>query len=582
MTRLSWTFVFFALASTIPALHAADENPRSVGDEIRGRHRLRDLRGNRRSLRDLTGAKSASAATVFAFVSVKCPLANLYVPKLVELEKAYRNRGVRFVAVYPNDVDTTDLVASHMYDRDVPFLAVKDFGQKLAREIGVRRTPAVAVVGPKRELLYRGRIDDQFGIAYRREKPTKTELIDALDSIVAKKKVDVAETEEDGCVLAKPTNEPTKKNVTYEKDVAPILANRCQACHRPGRIGPFSLETYEDANNWSDMIREVVVERRMPPWHADERYGHFTNDRRLSKDEIGTITSWVDAGAPRGDPKDATPTRKWTDDWNIGKPDAVFKMPTAYEVPATGVVPYKYFVVPTGFKEDRWVRAAEVRPGDAAVVHHVIIYLKRKGERLYDFEGNTTALVGWAPGDVPLDCSPDTAVKIPKDAALLFEVHYTPNGTKTSDQSEVGMIFAKKPPKYPARKNIFARVNLDIPAGDSHHREETYFHFKKNARLVSLMPHMHLRGKAFRYIAEFPDGRKETLLSVPRWDFNWQTVYTFEKPLEMPKGTRIHAIAHWDNSNDNPHNPDASKNVRYGLQTFEEMMNGWVGFYDVE
>jgi len=548
---------------------------RTLGERVTGPHRLRDLRGNRRALGDIVDGKGL----VVVALGVHCPLANLYLPKLIALEKTYRARGVRVIAIYPNDADTTDLVAAHVYDHDASFLALKDFDQRLVDELGLERTPSAAVLDAQLRVVYRGRIDDQYGAAYRRAEPTRRELVDALDAVVAGNTVAVASTEADGCVIGRrPDGDTPTAGRTYSRDIAPILQSRCQGCHRPGRIGPFALLDYDDARDWSAMIREVVVERRMPPWHADSRHGSFRNRRALSNEEIETISSWVEQGAPRGDPADLPPPVEWSDAWSIGAPDAIFAMPEEKKLPADGILQYEYFVVPTGIDADRWIERAEVLPGDASVVHHVIVYIRRKDEPLYRFDGETTALVGWAPGDIPLVCPDGTAVLLPAGADLLFEIHYTPNGRATRDRTRVGIVWAKSPPRRQSRSNIFASHAMDIPAGDPHYRLEHSYRFREDVRLISLMPHMHVRGKAYRYLAEYPDGREEVLLSVPRWDFNWQTVYTFAEPLAIPKGTRIRAIAHWDNSLGNPNNPDPTARVRYGLQTHEEMMNGWLHF----
>ncbi len=555
------------------AFLAAGQEP-GPGRKLEGAFSLRDVRGNRRSLASF----KEPAPCVVAFLGKDCPISNLYVPRLVELEKRFRPGRVRFVGVYPNENETLDDIAIHTLERDLPFLALKDFGRKLADALGVQRTPEVALLDRGLVLRYRGRIDDQYGAAYRKEKPEREDLARAIDDLLAGRDVATPLSEADGCLIARASSLPKKAGAVWSRDVAPILQKRCQACHRPGQIGPFPLATYEDAVDHAATIREVVVQRRMPPWHADPRYGKFSNDRSLTAEEIGTLAGWVESGTPRGDPKDAPAPLRWPEGWSIGKPDAVFTLPREQDVPAEGKMDYLYFDVPTGFVEDRWVVKAEVRPTDGRVVHHVLVYLKLPGRDIYGIDGSTTALVGWAPGDMPLECPPGVAVRLPKEAALRFEVHYTPNGKATKDRTSVGLVFAPGPPAREAKMNIFAKLGIRIPAGAPHHREESAMTFREDARLVSLMPHMHLRGKSWRYEAVFPDGRTETLLSVPRWDFNWQSVYRFDPPLAIPQGTRLRSTAHFDNSELNPANPDPAKEVRYGLQTWEEMMNGWVQY----
>jgi hypothetical protein len=428
-------------------------------------------------------------------------------------------------------------------------------------------------------LRYRGRVDDRYGVAGRRPRATRDDLVVALDELLAGKPVSVAETGVDGCLIDRAGIAPAKAGVTFTKDVAPILQNRCQACHRPGQSAPFALVGYDDAVRHARMIREVTAQRRMPPWHADGRYGHFANDRRLSRDEIDTLAAWVEGGMAKGDAKDMPRPVEWVKGWSKGKPDLVLEMPEEYAVPATGVVPYQNWIIDPKFTEDRWVQVAECRPGTPGVVHHIVAYIQREGQRgPVGPDGTISILVGWAPGDLGLVCPPDTALRVPKGARLRLEMHYTPNGTATKDRSAVGLTFAKKPPRYELVINEFANMNIAVRANDPHYRAESAFRLPADARLLSLAPHMHWRGKHYFYEAIFPDGKKQTLLSVPRWDFNWQNVYRFQEPIRLPKGTRLHAVAHWDNSPHNLLNPDPAKTVRFGLQSWEEMMVGFAAF----
>jgi mono/diheme cytochrome c family protein len=561
-------------AAAASPLHAADKSAVAVGEKVADKGSLRDLRGNRRPL---TGFRD-NRALVLAFLGTDCPIANLYVPGLIELEKRYRGKKVQFLAVYPNEHEDLDQVAVHAYDRNIPFPVLKDFGQRLAEALGVERVPAVVVLDKDFMLRYRGRIDDRYGVAARREKASRDDLVQALDEVLAGKKVQVAETVVDGCLLDRAAKQPARKDVTYTKHVASILQERCQACHRPEQAAPFALMNYDDAVKHARMIKEVTTQRRMPPWHADPRYGHFSNNRRLTQAEIDTLAAWVDAGTPRGEDKDLPKPIPWVKGWKIGKPDLVIQMPEEFEVPATGVLSYKHFTVDPGFKEDVWVEKAEARPGpgSAGVVHHVVVYVLKPGQKQpFQEDGTLSILVGWAPGDLGLVCPPGVGLRIPKGSRLMFELHYTPNGTPIRDRSSVGITFAKKTPPRELFMNSFDNESIRIPAGAPHHREETCFRFREDALLLSLVPHMHWRGKDFWYELIYPDGRKRTLLSVPRWDFNWQNVYLFQEPIKVPKGSRLHAVAHWDNSRNNPYNPDPNKEVRFGLQTWEEMMVGW-------
>jgi hypothetical protein len=378
-------------------------------------------------------------------------------------------------------------------------------------------------------------------------------------------------------LVSPPTVTTTDNNVTFTKDVAPIFYKNCTGCHRPGEIAPMSLLTYNDARPWAKSIREKVANRDMPPWHADPKYGEWRNDRRISQEAINTILAWVNNGAKEGDPKDLPPMPEYTPGWRIGKPDQIFSAPEQ-AVPADGVVDYQYLSVPTNFKEDRWITSAEIRSSAHAVVHHVIVFVQEPGatSRL---QGKL--LVGFAPGEDPAVFRPGFGRKIPAGSSLLFQIHYTPNGTVTKDVTTVGLIYAKTPVEHTVVTRPVLQTAFEIPAGHPNYEVKSSFTFNESAQLYSFMPHMHLRGKDFEYKAVFPDGTSKILLSVPRYDFSWQTYYVLKDPVAVPKGTRIECVAHFDNSTNNKYNPDPTKAVRWGDQTWEEMMIGWTSFvYD--
>jgi len=365
------------------------------------------------------------------------------------------------------------------------------------------------------------------------------------------------------------------KDVTFSKDVAPIFYRTCSECHRSGEVAPFSVMSYKEIRPWAKSIREKVISREMPPWHADPKHGDFINDRRLTQAEIDTITAWVDGGAREGNPKDLPKAPTFIEGWSIGQPDQTFSIPEQ-SVPAEGVVKYQYLTVPTNFTEDMWVTAAEIRSTGRAAVHHVIVFIQEPNNKART-EGNL--LAGFAPGEQPTRFPAGYAKKVPAGSKLMFQMHYTPNGTATKDVTTIGLRYAKEPPKH----QIFTRPVLNtgfvIPAGADNHEVKSAYTFKEGAHIVSLMPHMHLRGKDFEVKAVFPDGSSKVLLSVPRYDFNWQTYYVPRVPVALPAGTRIECTAHFDNSTNNKFNPDATKDVRWGEQTWEEMMIGWLSYY---
>jgi mono/diheme cytochrome c family protein len=378
--------------------------------------------------------------------------------------------------------------------------------------------------------------------------------------------------------------------VTFAKDVAPILYEKCAECHRPGEIAPMSLLTYKDARPWARSIKDKVANRVMPPWLADPAYGHFSNDRRLSQKQIDTIVAWVDAGAPEGDQKDLPPLPKFTEGWTIGQPDAVVSLPEEIPVPAEGTIPYLYIKVPTHFTEDKWVQAAEIRAGNRSVVHHVIVFVQDpdgKTDAAVDSspkgktqarEGHGYKLVGFAPGEQP-KTFPDGMAKLVKAGSnFIFQLHYTTNGQAAKDKSYVGLIFAKQPVRKNVETGTATNAKFVIPAGDSDYEVKSSWTAKEDVRILDLMPHMHFRGKDFTYTAVYPDGASEVLLKVPHYDFNWQLVYNLNKPVVLPKGSRLDCVAHFDNSAGNKYNPDPTKEVRWGDQTWEEMMIGWFDY----
>ena len=425
---------------------------------------------------------------------------------------------------------------------------------------------------------------------------------------------------------------------TFSKDVAPIFYSKCVTCHRPGEIGPMSLITYRDVRPWAASIRDKVSSRVMPPWHADPQYGAFRNDRSLNTNEIDTIVRWVNAGSPEGKPSDLPAAPQFADGWQIGKPDVVFEMTTAFEIPARGTIDYQYFEVPTNFKEDMWIQAGEARAGDRAHVHHIIVSAieppgsnrpaamtirpilsqgaaapstpttgaapaapaapqpdssrrtlgeggRGAGRELTEQQraavaarGASNMLVNWAVGeDAPIHAA-GTAKRIPAGSTLVFQIHYTTNGTPGSDRSKVGFIFSKTPPSREVRTGIIANPMFAIPPGEPNHLVEAEATFTSDVKIWTMHPHMHFRGKDMTYTATYPDGRKEIVLRVPRYDFNWQGDYWLKEPLSLPKGSTLRVTAHFDNSTANKANPNPKETVRWGDQTWEEMMIGFMTY----
>ena len=393
-------------------------------------------------------------------------------------------------------------------------------------------------------------------------------------------------------------------DVTFNKDVLPILQRKCQVCHRPGEIGPMSLITYETTRPWARAIKAAVLARQMPPWFADPAYGRFANDKRLTDDEVATLVSWVDGGAPEGDAKDKPAPLAFREGWSI-RPDLVFELPNPLKIPATGTVEYTYVAVSSPFEEDTWIAAGEIRPTDRARVHHVIAMVRPKGSKWMEQaqigaepwapgptrqadmvranDGDMSVLtseffVGYVPGMEAQRFDVDRSARlIPAGADIVLEVHYTTNGTASEDQTRVGLELAPGPPERLFTSVAAAQPGLHIAPGDPNAEATAIVKFGQPVDLVYMQPHMHLRGKDATIEAKYPDGRRETLLKVPRYDFNWQIVYYQEQPLHLPKGTELHLTGHWDNSRANKWNPDPAATVRWGDQSWQEMLSAPMG-----
>jgi hypothetical protein len=396
---------------------------------------------------------------------------------------------------------------------------------------------------------------------------------------------------------ARPTTDAAQAP-TFSRDVAPILYKNCVSCHRPGEAAPMSFLTYTAARPWARGMIRRVTDGTMPPWHADAAAGTFENERRLTEDEKSTIARWADAGAPEGDPKDLPAPPAFADGWSIGTPDVVLQMAEDYAVPATGTVQYEYFTIPTNFTESKWLQAIEIRPGNRTLVHHVLVYYQappdptlaaaaqalqlnlqhsrtppptpgsRPRQRAV---GQRRLIATYAPGTAPQVFRPGTAMRLPEGGIIELQMHYTANGTAGTDRSKVGLIFAKEAPKSEIFATQFLNGQFTIPPGAADYQVDTDIGFRQDITLWGVFPHTHVRGKRWNYVLELPDGTRKPLLSVPKYDFNWQTYYMFKEPLEIPKGSRIHSSAWYDNSAANRSNPDPSAEVKWGDQTWEEM-----------
>jgi peroxiredoxin len=545
---------------------------------------LKDSRGVEHRLSELKDSEGQPPKfVVVAFLGTECPLAKLYGPRLTKLLEDYAKRGVAVVALNSNRQDSLADIAGYVHDLKVTFPVLKDAGNRIADAFGAERTPEVFVLDAKHVVRYHGRIDDQYGVGTARKEPQRRDLAIALDQLLEGTAVEVAETKATGCFIGRvraPKSAEGADAVTWSNQIVRVFQKQCVQCHREGEIAPFALTDYNEAVGWAETIRESVQEQRMPPWHADPKHGHFKNERRLSSEEIALIEKWVAAGTPEGNPADLPKPLTFTEGWQLdGPPDVVLSMTEAFSVPAEGTVDYKYFTVDTGFTEDKWIRAAEIQPGARNVVHHVLVLIRPQAGAAPG-AGGGEFLAGYVPGMRVRPYPGGMAKLIPKGSKLVFQMHYTPNGTPEKDISRIGFQFAD--PKDISHVVVTSRAlqqKIAIPPGDSDYMLEAFSKsHESDLLLLGMMPHMHVRGKSFSYEAHYPDGKKEMLLNVPHYDFNWQTGYALAEAMTMPAGTRIRCEAHYDNSKDNPANPDPTQTVRWGDQTWNEMM---IGYFDV-
>ncbi len=531
---------------------------------------------------------------VVLFLGTQCPVNNLTLPALTALHKKYSPQKVLFVAINSNSQDDRAAVASHAKEFQLPFVVLKDEGARVADRFAAQRTPEAFVLDETRTVRYRGRIDDRYDKGVQRAAATRHDLADAIDALLQQREIARPVTEAAGCPIARAPRikAAADSSLTYTRQVAPIIQKHCQDCHRPGEAGPFSLLHYRDAAAWSAAIREVVADQRMPPWHADPAHGTFRNARSLSAKERTTLLNWIDAGCPEGNPADLPPPRKFVKGWRIGKPDAIFKLQEVVKVPAQAPkegIPYKFLVVSEPFAEDKWVTAVECRPGAASVVHHITAFLVAPGTDITRWQKQSDLvqlitsysddgfLAGYSPGEDPLTLPGGQAKRIPKGARIALEMHYTPNGTAAEDRSYVGVIYAKEPPRQPVLTGSAMQAFLLIPPGVARHRVVASRTFERDAMLLSVCPHMHLRARSAVFTRIRPGGKREILLSVPRYDFNWQTNYYLAQPLRIDKGDKIEFEVIYDNSRANPNNPDPTRFVSWGEQSWDEMM---IGFFE--
>jgi peroxiredoxin/mono/diheme cytochrome c family protein len=567
------------------ALRAAPRGPEAdpAGKKLTS-FRLPDSEGKVRTLEEFRERK----ALVLVFLGTSCPVANGYAGTLSALQQQYAGRGVQVLGVNANPGETAEEVAKHAREYRLAFPVLRDEGQALADRLGARITPEAFLLDQERVVRYRGRIDDAYATRTRRSQVRSHDLQAALEAVLAGRPVPTPVTEGVGCAIVRPARPAAAARVTFHRDVAPVLQARCQSCHRPGQVAPFSLLTYRDAQRWAQEIKTFTAGRRMPPWLAEPGHGDFQDVRRLSDAEIRTLAEWADAGAPEGDPKDAPPARAWSDEWMLGKPDLVLSPNEEYTVAAAGDDEFRVFVLPTNLPEDRQVVAIDFRPGNPRVVHHLLTFADttgggRKLDEKDPGPGYTSgpggvkvrgaALQGvWAPGNLPRFLPPGVGRPLKKGADILIQVHYHKTGKEEKDRTQVALYFAKEPVKQTAITTLVGPFKIDIPPGASRHEVKASIVLPLGVKVLTIMPHMHLLGKEMKVTATLPDGTVRPMVWIKDWDYRWQDSYRYAEPLALPKGTKIEVVAYHDNSAANPRNPSSPpRRVRFGEQTTDEM-----------
>lgn len=540
---------------------------------------LKDLAGREVKLSNFKDRK----ALVIASFGASCPISNKFGPELSRLEKEYAAQKVTFLFVNPiADEQVEDLrkfAATHGLTSPV----VHDAQGALTRVLGATTTTEVFVLDAARTLVYRGAISDQYGLGYSKDAPTKTYLRAALDAVLSGVAPNVAATTAPGCALDLPgaSIAATSNTPTYHRDISRVVQAHCVECHRAEGIAPFSLETYADLLEHAGMIRKQLDRGAMPPWFASKEqsgvHAIFLNDRSLPDQDKAALLAWIKSDRPKGDPADAPLPRVFPDGWVIGKPDAVFQLSQPMQIKAEGTMPYQRQIVETSFPEDRWVQAYEILPTAREVVHHVIVKVYKKGTAVSDRdEGSDGFFAAYVPGNSYRVLPNGFAKRLPAGAKIGFQIHYTPNGKATQDQLKIGFIFSKEPPKNEVHVIAVAQPRINIPPGDANHVETREQKVPFNLNVTAYMAHMHVRGKAFKYELIGPDGKTETLLDIPRYDFNWQLQYDYAQPKFIPRGSTMKITAVFDNSAGNPANPDPTKTVKWGPQTTDEMMIGYI------
>ncbi|MFG0329575.1 MAG: redoxin family protein [Phycisphaerales bacterium] len=552
-----------------------------------------DLEGVRSRLSEVVNDRPA----VIVVRDVGCPNGKKLAPRIAQLEAEYADAGLLsflYVNVSPHDSEAAMREEAGRYGFRGRYVADREGA--FIGALAIDSTTEVFLVDSDRTLLYRGAVDDQYGLGFTKPEPRRSFLREAIEAWRTGRRPEVEATRAPGCLVNKAATAPDDESMattpTWHGRVSRILARHCVSCHRSEGMAPFALESMDEVAGRSRMIRYMVDQGLMPPWPADEHSGPWMNDRSMPDDDRSDLLAWFDAGFPEGDPADAMTPREWTDDWQIGAPDAIIEFPEATHVPAEGFVDYQFTYLKTDFDDDRWIQAVEIRPTVRDVVHHLAVWIGESNVALddprafkgrhggkYDKKGFLAIIV---PGQGPTRFPEGTAKLLPKGAWLKFQMHYTPNGTEVWDQPKIGFVFADEPPRHEIYTNVCINRKFVIPPGAAGYEVKATYRFEEAGAIRAFHPHMHLRGQSFAYDLVYPNGARRELLRIDPWQFNWQLVYELVSPIEAPKGSRLIATVIYDNSPGNPLNPDPTQAVRFGQQSTDEMLLGYFEWYSTE
>jgi len=547
--------------STAPALAAGAEVMNFALPDAHGR--LYELR------------RTHAKAVVLYFTINGCPIARQSYAKLRSLRKQFGD-DVAFWIVNADDSESAASAEKEAREHGAGSTTVlRDDAQGVTRMLGVKRTcEAIAISTKDFKTFYRGAVDDQLTEGGRKPAASANFLQRALEEFLAGKTITEPTSVVRGCLITIDSPE----RISYAQDIAPLLERKCVECHSPGNIGQWSMSSHARVKAKSAMMQEVLLARRMPPWDADPQHGKFSNDRSLTAAEKRLLLRWIESGAPRGEGDDRLASLKVpAQQWPLGQPDMIISLPVEQKIPATGVVPYRYVDVPLDLTNAIWVGGAAIKPGNLEVAHHVIVRVK------YPKEGKTSTetaegLEGWSPGKSFTRFPPNTGKRLRPGAVVNFELHYTASGKPETDRTEIGLYLLKEKPPLRYETRMAINQDLNIPPGEADLRTHAMMGFKRDTMLYTFVPHMHNRGSWMKYEALYPDGRRELLLHVPRYDFNWQLEYVLAEPKRMPAGSWILCTGGFDNSALKPSNPDPTQRVHWGEQSWEEM---FIGFMNV-